>query len=206
MGHPGRGVRPSRPTDERVESRPFDRQAGFTRTRGCHHQPGRRRPIAHARRIECRRAFCDRRHRAAVVGLSFCERGAHQTRHYPDIDTAAGLGGSAIARCRGGLPHPAQRACEAVNDMTKARKATVTLADRSELPSHRVRLPGFITDEEIGLGEVVKRATSYLGIKSCGGCARRAAALDRWMVFTRRHQRSESDFQGLTKRIMHEED
>ena len=50
---------------------------------------------------------------------------------------------------------------------------------------HRVRLPGFIKDEEIGLGDVVKRATYAVGIRPCGGCERRAAALNRWMVFTR---------------------
>lgn len=51
--------------------------------------------------------------------------------------------------------------------------------------SHRVRLPGFITDEEIGLGDAIKRVTSYFGIKPCGSCDQRAAALNRWMVFTR---------------------
>ena len=51
--------------------------------------------------------------------------------------------------------------------------------------SHRVRLPGFIFDNEVGLGDVVKRATTYLGIKPCGGCEQRAAALNRWMVFTK---------------------
>jgi hypothetical protein len=56
---------------------------------------------------------------------------------------------------------------------------------RSEHPPHRVRLPGFITEEEIGLGDVIKRATSYVGIKPCGGCERRAGVLNRWMVFTR---------------------
>lgn len=56
---------------------------------------------------------------------------------------------------------------------------------QSEHPPHRVRLPGFIIDEEIGLGDVIKRATSYFGIKPCGGCERRAATLNRWMVFTR---------------------
>jgi len=50
---------------------------------------------------------------------------------------------------------------------------------------HRVRLPGFIKDEEIGLGDVLKRATYAVGIRPCGGCERRAAALNRWMVFTR---------------------
>jgi hypothetical protein len=44
---------------------------------------------------------------------------------------------------------------------------------------YRVRLPGFIKDEEIGLGDVVKRATYAMGIKPCGGCGRRAAALNR---------------------------
>jgi hypothetical protein len=48
-----------------------------------------------------------------------------------------------------------------------------------------MRLPGFINEEEIGLGDVVKRTTSYFGIKPCGGCEHRAAALNRWLVFTR---------------------
>jgi hypothetical protein len=50
---------------------------------------------------------------------------------------------------------------------------------------HRVRLPGFIKEEEIGLGDVVKRATYAMGIKPCGGCERRAAALNRWIAFSR---------------------
>ncbi len=50
----------------------------------------------------------------------------------------------------------------------------------------RVRLPGFITGEEVGLGEVVKRVTSTLGIKPCGGCQRRAAAWNSRVVFTGR--------------------
>ena len=50
---------------------------------------------------------------------------------------------------------------------------------------YKVRLPGFITGEEVGLGDVVKRVTYGMGIKPCGGCERRAAAMNRWMVFTR---------------------
>ena len=50
---------------------------------------------------------------------------------------------------------------------------------------YKVRLPGFITDEQIGLGDVVQRVTYAMGIKPCGGCERRAAAMNRWMVFTR---------------------
>ncbi len=56
---------------------------------------------------------------------------------------------------------------------------------KPDFSAYRVRLPGFISDDEIGLGDVVKRATSYLGIKPCGGCQQRAAALNRWMVFTK---------------------
>ena len=60
--------------------------------------------------------------------------------------------------------------------------------DESASSPHRVRLPGFINDEEIGLGEALKRTTSYLGIRPCGGCERRAEALNRWLVFTNRKQ------------------
>jgi len=52
-------------------------------------------------------------------------------------------------------------------------------------PSHHVRLPGFIIDEDIGLGDVIKRTVYYFGMQPCGGCEHRAAALNRWMVFTR---------------------
>jgi hypothetical protein len=52
---------------------------------------------------------------------------------------------------------------------------------------YRVRLPGFISDKDVGLGDAIKHATSTVGIRSCGGCERRAAALNRWMVFSGRH-------------------
>jgi hypothetical protein len=58
--------------------------------------------------------------------------------------------------------------------------------DKREHLPYRVRLPGFIIDEEIGLGDVIKRSTSYIGIRPCGGCERRAAALNRWLIFTNR--------------------
>lgn len=54
---------------------------------------------------------------------------------------------------------------------------------------HRVRLPGFVIDEEIGLGDVIKQTTSYIGIKSCGSCTKRAAVLNRWLVFTHQNQK-----------------
>ena len=43
VGHPRRGLRHSRQTNERVESGRFDRQAGPPRTRRRHYQPRRRR-------------------------------------------------------------------------------------------------------------------------------------------------------------------
>lgn len=55
----------------------------------------------------------------------------------------------------------------------------------SDLP-HRIRLPGFITDEDIGLGDTMHRAARMLGIKPCSSCQRRTALLNRWIVFTGR--------------------
>ena len=54
----------------------------------------------------------------------------------------------------------------------------------------RVRLPGFAPEEPIGLGDVVKRATSVAGIKPCAGCARRARRLNSWLVLSRRSDRA----------------
>lgn len=49
----------------------------------------------------------------------------------------------------------------------------------------RIRLPGFVTEDEVGLGDVIKRATYAVGLKPCTGCEKRAAALNRWVRFTR---------------------
>ena len=69
--------------------------------------------------------------------------------------------------------------------MKKKNQTSAHLREGEHEP-HRVRLPGFIADEEIGLGDVIKRTTSYLGIQPCGGCERRATALSHWLVFTNR--------------------
>ena len=53
-------------------------------------------------------------------------------------------------------------------------------------PTHRVRLPGFVNDEDIGLGDAIKHVTYALGIRPCGGCERRAATLNRWFVLKAR--------------------
>jgi hypothetical protein len=51
-----------------------------------------------------------------------------------------------------------------------------------------MRLPGFVADREVGLGDAVKRVGYALGIAPCGGCERRAAALNRWVAFTGRRR------------------
>ena len=56
--------------------------------------------------------------------------------------------------------------------------------EEAQSKPYRVRLPGFVA-EAIGLGDVAQRVSYAIGIKPCGGCERRAAALNRWMVFTR---------------------
>ena len=85
-----------------------------------------------------------------------------------------------------------------INSMTKAPGKNVLgsksgerngVSNKDQALPHRVRLPGFITEEEIGLGDAVKRTTTYLGIKPCGGCESRATALNRWLVFSHRRSR-----------------
>jgi hypothetical protein len=53
---------------------------------------------------------------------------------------------------------------------------------------HRVRLPGFVSREEVGLGDVIKRATTLLGVRPCPGCAQRAVRLNQRIVFTRKRK------------------
>ncbi len=53
-------------------------------------------------------------------------------------------------------------------------------------PAHRLRIPGFITDEDVGLGDAVKRITYAVGVRPCGGCEGRAATLNRWLAFSGR--------------------
>ena len=60
-----------------------------------------------------------------------------------------------------------------------------TVTEETQTTPRKVRLPGFITGDEVGLGDVVQRVTYAIGIRPCGGSERRAAAMNRWMVFTR---------------------
>jgi hypothetical protein len=56
--------------------------------------------------------------------------------------------------------------------------------DKTQSDTQRLRLPGFLNENDIGLGDVIKRATSYIGMTPCGGCESRAAALNRLLVFS----------------------
>jgi len=55
----------------------------------------------------------------------------------------------------------------------------------------RIRLPRFLIEDEddevdeVGLGDVIKRATRAVGVAPCGGCQRRAAWLNRRVSFYR---------------------
>lgn len=53
--------------------------------------------------------------------------------------------------------------------------------DLQQAQPHRVHLPGFLVEGEIGLGDAIKRFTYSMGIKPCSGCEKRAAVLNRWM-------------------------
>jgi peroxiredoxin len=85
-------------------------------------------------------------------------------------------------------------ALEVASPGPEASGANIGSPQHSELPGepplneaprpHRVSLPGFLLKREIGLGDLIKRLTSALGIKPCVGCERRAAILNRWMVFS----------------------
>jgi peroxiredoxin len=85
-------------------------------------------------------------------------------------------------------------ALEVASPGPEASVADIGTPQPSELPGkpplaetprpHRVSLPRFLLKREIGLGDLIKRVTSGLGIKPCVGCERRAAVLNRWMVFS----------------------
>lgn len=69
--------------------------------------------------------------------------------------------------------------------MSSRKKQRVSQPKKEERSAHRVRLPGFLIEEEIGLGDMIKKTTYAMGIKPCSGCEKRAAALNRWMRFSR---------------------
>ncbi len=67
-----------------------------------------------------------------------------------------------------------------------AEEAKDGQTNKQERQPYRVRLPGFISDEDVGLGDVIKRATAAVGIRPCGSCEGRATTLNRWLAFSGR--------------------
>lgn len=70
--------------------------------------------------------------------------------------------------------------------MTEEHGPTWPKKSARQIEGLHVRLPGFMVEEPIGLGDVVKQVSYVVGIKPCGGCEQRAAALNRWVVFGRK--------------------
>lgn len=66
----------------------------------------------------------------------------------------------------------------------KRKAKTKNHGEESVAQPHRVRLPGFLVEEEVGLGDVVKRVTYAMGFRPCESCEKRVAGLNHWMVFT----------------------
>jgi hypothetical protein len=71
-----------------------------------------------------------------------------------------------------------------VSDLPKGRQSRTP--GRGEQGPFEIRLPGFHADEAVGLGDTLKRVSAAIGIRPCGGCGRRAEALNRRVVFTGR--------------------
>lgn len=59
---------------------------------------------------------------------------------------------------------------------------------RDEGEIFRIRLPRHVSEELSGAGDVVKRVTSALGVRPCGGCERRAQMLNRWFPISDRRK------------------
>jgi hypothetical protein len=57
---------------------------------------------------------------------------------------------------------------------------------KNERQPFRMRLPGFILEEDIGLGDAIERVTYTIGIRPSSdcGCERRAAVLNRWVALS----------------------
>jgi hypothetical protein len=73
--------------------------------------------------------------------------------------------------------------------MEKPQRTQEEAGSVGESRPYRLRVPWLDENAEIGLGDVIKRATSYVGLKHCRGCERRAAALNRWIAFLGRSER-----------------
>lgn len=55
--------------------------------------------------------------------------------------------------------------------------------EKAEKKSARVTLPNFVSDEDIGLGDLVSRVTRSVVHRPCQGCERRSEKLNGWLQF-----------------------
>jgi hypothetical protein len=82
-------------------------------------------------------------------------------------------------------PKMLARLCRQEKNRVINRKTNSDIEGKpTENPAHRVRLPGFLIEEEIGLGDLIKRTTYALGVKPCVGCEKRAVTLNDWLHFS----------------------
>ena len=72
-----------------------------------------------------------------------------------------------------------------MSKVSKMKKVSKAPQPSAALNPARIRLPGLLVTEEIGMGDAIQHLTSSVGIKPCCGCEGRAAALNRWIVFSR---------------------
>ena len=70
--------------------------------------------------------------------------------------------------------------------MKKRRADSEIETEEKQVGAKGLTLPGFVNDDDVGLGDAIKRVTSALGIRHCGGCERRATMLNRWVTFSGR--------------------
>ena len=68
--------------------------------------------------------------------------------------------------------------------MTQKSASPTGATESTRSDAWKVRIPGFIVDQEIGLGDAIARASAFLGIRPCGGCSARAEAFNRRVVLT----------------------
>jgi hypothetical protein len=93
-------------------------------------------------------------------------------------------GCAAFAGCVGGLSYDGLDS-HREKSLMKREEKTKDHGEEPQHQPHRVRLPEFLIEEETGLGDAIKRVTYGMGIQPCGGCEKRAAALNRWIYFSR---------------------
>jgi len=74
---------------------------------------------------------------------------------------------------------PGFTAESAVDDVEKAGSEEATCA------KYRISVPGLVSGE-IGLGDVITRTASLVGIAPCGDCRHRAQVLNSWFAFSPR--------------------